>query len=46
MGSGGHGYSGHVSYNSEGQPLRTGNGGLFLTMDGGLSVAQQNGLSS
>ena len=38
MGSGGHGYSGHVSYKDEGQPLRPGNGGLFLSMDGGLPV--------
>ena len=26
------GYSEHVSYDSEGQPLRPGNGGLFLSM--------------
>ena len=39
MGSGGHGYSGHVCYDSEGQPLRPGNGGLCLLMDRGLPVA-------
>ena len=41
MGTGGHGHSGHVRYHSEGQPLCTGNGGLFFTLDRGLSIAQQ-----
>ena len=39
MGSGGHGYSGHDSYDSERQPVRPGHGGLFLSMDGGLPIA-------
>ena len=37
MGSGGHGSS--VSYDPKRQPVRPGNGGLFLSMDGGLPVA-------
>ena len=39
VGSGGHGYSGHVGYNPKRQPVHPGHGGLFLSMDGGLTVA-------
>ena len=39
MGSGGHGYSGHVSYDPKRQLIRPGHGRLFLSMDGGLPVA-------
>ena len=39
IGSGGHESSGHVSYYPKGQLVCPGHGGLFLSMDGGLSVA-------
>ena len=46
MGSSGHGLIGLVGYVSQGKSVCFSDGGLFLQMDGGLSVARQDCLVS
>ena len=42
LGESGYGFVGHVDYIREGKLLCAGDGGLFLSVDGGLSVAGQD----